>query len=119
MTEVKHTPRELALIEALKAAIRIADEARDEWDEAPSGIRAGKILIALSGGCPGYRADIDQIHEVLSEETAAVALAAAAPDLLEAAKMYMQRIKVDGESNYQLEAYEALAAAIAKAEDRS
>ena len=52
-------------VDALKAAIRIADEAREEWDRAPSGMRAGKILIALAGGCPGYRADIDAIHAVL------------------------------------------------------
>jgi hypothetical protein len=50
---------------ALARAIEIADEAREEWDKAPSGMRAGKILIALSGNCPGYRRDIDEIHEAL------------------------------------------------------
>jgi hypothetical protein len=45
-------------------------------------------------------------------------LIAAAPELLAAAKMYMDRIKVDGESNYQLEAYYALEAAVNKAEGR-
>jgi hypothetical protein len=53
------------LTEALERAIKVADEAREEWDKAPSGMRAGKILIALSGGCPGYRHDIDEIHAAL------------------------------------------------------
>lgn len=52
--------------EALASAIRVAGEAREEWDKAPSGMRAGKILIALSGHCPRYRADIDAIHAVLN-----------------------------------------------------
>ncbi len=57
------------LLEALKAAVKIANEARIEWDEAPNGMRAGKILIALAGGCPGYRADIDAIHAVIAKAT--------------------------------------------------
>ena len=52
--------------EALAAAIKVADEVRDEWDRAPSGIKAGKLLIALSGHLPGYRADIDAIHAALA-----------------------------------------------------
>lgn len=55
------------LLNALRSAVLIADEAREEWDKAPSGMRAGKILIALSGGCPGYRADIDAIHAALKK----------------------------------------------------
>jgi hypothetical protein len=54
------------LLAALKTAIRIADEARDEWDKAPSGMRAGKLLIALSGHLKGYRPDIDSIHAALA-----------------------------------------------------
>jgi hypothetical protein len=54
------------LAEALEAALKIADEARKEWDEAPTGMRAGKLLIALSGGLRGYRADIDAIHDTLA-----------------------------------------------------
>lgn len=50
------------LVIALQDLIQIADEARDEWDAAPSGMKAGKLLIALSGHLPGYRADIDAIH---------------------------------------------------------
>jgi hypothetical protein len=68
---VAHTMDELIaenamLREALASAVKIADEAREEWDKAPSGMRAGKILIALAGGCPRYRADIDKIHAALS-----------------------------------------------------
>lgn len=59
-------PETLTLAAALESAIRIADEARDEWDAAPSGMKAGKLLIALSGNLPGYRADIDAIHAALA-----------------------------------------------------
>ena len=55
----------LTAIEALQRAVKVADEAADEWDCAPSGMRAGKILIALSGRLRGYRKDIDEIHEAL------------------------------------------------------
>ena len=57
--------REAELVEALIGAIKIAHEARIEWDKAPSGMKAGKLLIALSGNLPGYRADIDKIHAAL------------------------------------------------------
>jgi hypothetical protein len=55
--------------DALRAAILIAGQAQKEWDMAPDGMKAGKILIALAGGCPGYRADIDAIHSVLKENS--------------------------------------------------
>jgi hypothetical protein len=55
------------LREALKHAVEVAEEARKEWDAAPSGMRAGKLLIALGGNCPGYRSDIDAIHAALSQ----------------------------------------------------
>lgn len=55
----------LTIAQALQRAIMVADEARQEWDDAPSGMRAGKIIIALSGNLPGYRADIDEIHAAL------------------------------------------------------
>ena len=65
---LRHAAEEnVRLIAALQSAIRIANEAREEWDKAPSGMRAGKILIALAGGCPGYRADIDAIHAVIAK----------------------------------------------------
>lgn len=56
---------------ALASAIRVADEARDEWDAAPEGMKAGKLLIALSGHLPKYRADIDAIHAALATPAAA------------------------------------------------
>lgn len=58
-----------ALRGALKTAIKVAGEARVKWDEAPEGMKAGKLLIALSGGLKGYRADIDAIHESLDPPT--------------------------------------------------
>lgn len=59
----KPTWQELA--DALRSAIKIAEQAEIEWDAAPSGMRAGKILLALCGRVPGYRADTDAIHDVL------------------------------------------------------
>jgi hypothetical protein len=55
------------LLEALKAAVRIAEEARRQWDAAPMGMRTGKLLIALAGGCKGYRHDIDAIHAAIAK----------------------------------------------------
>jgi hypothetical protein len=52
--------------EALERAIKIAGEAQREWDAAPEGMRAGKILMALSGHAPGYRSDVDEIHDALA-----------------------------------------------------
>jgi hypothetical protein len=61
--------REEALVGALRlasdtvtAAIEVASQARDEWDVAPAGMKAGKLLIALAGELPKYRPDIDAIH---------------------------------------------------------
>lgn len=68
MDRLKARNREL--LAALKTAIRVADEAHDEWDRAPSGMRAGKILLALAGHLPRYRKEIDQIHAVLKQEAA-------------------------------------------------
>jgi urease accessory protein UreF len=71
-TSVKWMDRALAaeakvarMREALKAAIKVAAESQREWDAAPSGMKAGKLLIALAGGLPKYRADIDEIHAAL------------------------------------------------------
>lgn len=54
-----------ASIERLQAAIDtlvgIAEEAFREWDK-DNDPRVGKILLALAGHAPGYRADIDAIH---------------------------------------------------------
>jgi hypothetical protein len=61
------TERMGRLLGALLIARSVAEEVRVEWDEAPAGMRAGKLLIALSGALPGYRADIDEIHAAISE----------------------------------------------------
>ncbi len=53
----------------LRQATVIADEAATEWDKAPDGMRAGKILLALAGHMPGYRSDTDTIHGVLNVAT--------------------------------------------------
>jgi hypothetical protein len=55
------------LVDALELAVYAAEDARLEWDNAPSGMRAGKILIALAGGCKGYRPDTDRIHAILAK----------------------------------------------------
>lgn len=56
-----------ALRTALQSAIKIASEAADEWDKAPAGMKAGKLLLALCGHLKGYRADIDAVHATLAE----------------------------------------------------
>lgn len=53
------------VFEALKHAVRIAGEAQKEWDAAPDGMKAGKLLIALAGGIPGYKYHTDLIHELI------------------------------------------------------
>jgi hypothetical protein len=65
------TPQEQIekLREALERAVKVAGEARDEWDRAPAGMKAGKLLIALSGNLSGYRRDIDAIHAALALTT--------------------------------------------------
>jgi len=50
---------------ALETAIKVADEAAREWDAAPQGMKAGKLLLALCGHIKGYRPDIDSIHAAL------------------------------------------------------
>lgn len=60
------TARVATLEEALRRMVAVANEARDQWDIAPSHMKAGKLLIALSGKLPGYRADIDAIHAALA-----------------------------------------------------
>lgn len=54
------------LVNALETAIRIANEARREWDQAPSGMKAGKLLIALSDPTLKYRDDITAMHAALA-----------------------------------------------------
>jgi hypothetical protein len=68
----KLTVQRGALLEALKSAIAIADEAAREWDKAagPPAPRAGKILLALCGHLRGYRMDIDEIHATIAKAEA-------------------------------------------------
>ncbi len=54
------------LVAALQTAVAAAEAARQEWDTAPAGARPGKILIALAGGCPGYRPDTDLVNSTLA-----------------------------------------------------
>lgn len=46
---------------AVESLVKIAEEAFTEWD-SDNDPRVGKILLALSGEVPGYRADIDAMH---------------------------------------------------------
>ena len=54
------------LREMLRAAQAVANEAYDRWD-ADEDMKVGKILKALAGNLPNYRADIDRIVEAGKE----------------------------------------------------
>jgi hypothetical protein len=54
-----------ALVAALRAAIKVAEEAREEWDKAPAGMKAGKLPIALSDRHLRYREDIAAMHAAI------------------------------------------------------
>jgi hypothetical protein len=49
------------LRDALDSFVRIADEAATQWDN-DNDARVGKMLLAMAGRVPRYRADIDAIH---------------------------------------------------------
>ena len=51
----------------LQSAVNIAEHAAQEWDSAPSGMKAGKIILALAGHVSGYRKDTDAIHKALTD----------------------------------------------------
>lgn len=69
-SEIGHLLARVAELEStLRSAVKIANEAAEEWDKAPSGMRAGKILLALAGHRRGYRPDTDAIHAALRSET--------------------------------------------------
>lgn len=74
----------MTLLEAMETALSVAEEARREWDEAPSGMYAGKLLIALTDPTLHYRADITGMHAAV----AAARVEAAAPTLLAAVEAY-------------------------------
>lgn len=48
---------------ALDSFAQIADEAATQWDN-DNDARVGKMLIAMAGRVPGYRADIEAIHKL-------------------------------------------------------
>lgn len=66
-TELDEKNAEITKLHSLLAsAVKIAGEAAEEWDKAPAGMRAGKILLALAGHRRGYRPDTDAIHAALN-----------------------------------------------------
>lgn len=48
--------------DTITATIEVAEQARQEWDAAPQGMKAGKLLIALCDPSMRYRLDITLIH---------------------------------------------------------
>lgn len=62
--ETSHCIDCIELKNALASAVGIANEAR-ERHARDQDMRVAKILIALSGYLPKYRADTDRIHDVL------------------------------------------------------
>ena len=54
------------LLEALESCVKIADEAFVLWD-ADKDMKVGKMLRALAGQMPRYRADIDKIHAAIAK----------------------------------------------------
>jgi hypothetical protein len=52
-----------AAISALEKLDRICNEIFDRWDKDQ---RSGKLLTALAGLLPGYRADVDEVRAALS-----------------------------------------------------
>lgn len=59
--------------EAIELAICIANEAANEWDAAPAGMKAGKILLSLAGQRKGYSDRADKVHAALPIIQAALA----------------------------------------------
>lgn len=51
-------------IRALDIAIKVAEQAREEWDKAPATMKAGKLLIALIDPSLHYRDDITEMHNI-------------------------------------------------------
>ena len=54
------------LLEALESFAKIASEAAALWD-ADQDMKVGKLLLALAGYKPRYRADIDKIHAAIAK----------------------------------------------------
>lgn len=53
------------LLEAMETFAKIAAEAREHWD-ADADSKVGKLLKAMAGDLPGYRADIDAAHKAIA-----------------------------------------------------
>jgi hypothetical protein len=56
------------ILKLLKSARDLAKEAFDAWD-SDQDMKVGKILRALSGELPGYRADTDLINAAIIDYT--------------------------------------------------
>lgn len=65
--EARRLAAEMAGVRAaLETAVRVADEALQEWDKAPEGMRPGKLLLALCTRRLHYRDDITAMHAARS-----------------------------------------------------
>lgn len=64
IVEVLNQTKLKQAMRAIDLAIKIAEEAREEWDKAPSGMKAGKLLIALIDPSLRYRDDITEMHNI-------------------------------------------------------
>lgn len=73
---------EMSPVDVLRELKRIAGEAFDAWD-ADRDSRVGKMLLALAGNKPGYRADIDALHASLAARQVAQPGPAALLDALQ------------------------------------
>lgn len=54
------------LLEALQAAVTLANQVHDHWDNDRDS-KVGKHLLALSGHLPGYDKRTDSIHAVIAK----------------------------------------------------
>ncbi len=57
------------LVLALEKMIKLSDEVLGLWD-SDQDMKVGKMLMAMSGRLPGYRADIKEIHDLMDEAKA-------------------------------------------------
>jgi hypothetical protein len=65
ITDAPEIPPEIDPNAPLARLTLLADEMFEEWDR-DNDMRVGKMLRALSGNLPGYRADIDQFRAALA-----------------------------------------------------
>lgn len=69
----------IEMLAALRSAVTVANEAAEEWDKAPAGMRAGKILLALAGHRHRYRPDTDAIHLLIEKAAASLEIEPPSP----------------------------------------